>query len=167
MGESNFSRHTLGFAGIYGSTAFPPLPFLLVKPNQLAFFPPRNPLVLDYARRFILPPTQLGSRHSKRVSFRALSFRTQFLSPVFLQPSFLCVLFIEIMWVLFHICFIGRAALLTERLFSLLLERLFWILALDWQIFSNLYSQQHIGMKIGFGQWALPELLYFQCNDFS
>lgn len=125
-------------------------------------------LVLDYAPRFIWFPTQLGSKHSKRVSSCALSFRIQFLLPVVLQPSFLCfVLFIEITWVLFHIYFIGRAALLTERLFSLLLERLFWILALDWQIFSNLYSQQHIGMKIGFGQWALPELLYFQCNDFS
>lgn len=35
------------------------------------------------------------------------------------------------------------------------------------QIFSNLHSQPHSAMKIGFGQWALPELLYFQCNDFS
>jgi len=47
--ESNFSRRTLGFAGIYGSTVLPHSPFPLVKLNQLAFFPPRNPLVLDYA----------------------------------------------------------------------------------------------------------------------
>jgi len=77
-------------------------------------------LVLDYAGGFILLLGQLGSKHSK-----GLSSTTQFLSPVFLQPLLLFVLFIDILRALFHKSFIGKAALLTEGLFSLLLERLF------------------------------------------
>lgn len=67
--------------------------FLLVILNSLTFLPPRNPLVFDSTRRFILLLTQLECKHSKRVYFHVLRVRMQFLSPGFLQLCLLCVLF--------------------------------------------------------------------------